>query len=155
RDTSQIALGVVSIVAGRWNSPEARHMAKDIRIRLGAIGVAVASSQSGVVDLSGCVEKIAREAASILGRPRIGQRLDVASVMVHERAAVSISLIAVELLANAYQHAFPERPFGAVEVTLARLNDLQGVLRIADNGVGLPPAIAARWPAQGAARDYA
>jgi two-component sensor histidine kinase len=155
RDTSQIALGVVSIVAGRWNTAEARLMAKDVRIRLGAIGVAAASARNGTVQLSDCLEKIAREVASVHGRPGIGQRLDFSPVVVHERAAVSIALIAVELLANAYQHGFPERPFGSIEVTLQPLGDLRAVLRIVDNGAGMPPAIAANWPAHVPGPDYA
>ena len=155
RDSSQIALGVVSIIAGRWNSAEARLMAKDIRLRLSAIAVAVASAQNGTAQLAGGLEKIAREVASVHGRPRIGQRLDLSPVMVHERAAVSIALIAVELLVNAYQHGFPERPFGSIEVTLRPLSDVRAVLRIVDNGVGMPPAIAANWPAHMPGRDHA
>jgi two-component sensor histidine kinase len=155
RDASQIALGVVSIVAVRRNSAEARLMAKDVRVRLGAIGVVVSSAQDGAVQLSGCVEKIAREVASIHGRQRIGLRLDIAPVMAHERAAVSVALIAVELLVNAYQHGFPERPFGSIEVTLRPLSDVQAILRIADNGIGVPPAIAANWPALVPGRDHA
>jgi two-component sensor histidine kinase len=155
RDTSQIALGVVSIVAGRRDTPEARLMAKEVRIRIGAIGVAAASSESGAVQLAGCIEKIAREVASVHGRQRIGLQLDLSPVVVDERAAVSIALIVVELVANAYQHGFPERPFGSVGVTLRPAGDVQAVLRIADNGVGLPPAIAANWPDRIAGRDFA
>ena len=155
RDASQIALGVVSIVAGRRDSAEARLIAKDTRVRLSAIGVAIAGAQSGMVQLAGCVEKIAREVASVHGRPRIGQRLDLAPVLVHERAAVSIALIAVELLANAYQHGFPERPFGSIEVTLRPVSDVRAALRIVDNGVGMPPAIAANWPGHVRGRNHA
>ena len=146
RDTSQIGLGVVSIVAGRRNSGEAKAMAKDIRLRLGAIGVAIASSANGLVAMDTCIEKLARETASVFGRARIGQRLDLAPVRVPERAAVSVALIAVELLANAYQHAFADRPFGSIEVELASATDHRSRLCVVDNGAGLPPEIAANWP---------
>ena len=121
-------------------------MAKDIRLRLGAIGVAISGSTAGQVEISSCIDKLARETASVFGRPRIGQRLDLSPVHVTERAAVSIALVAVELLTNAYQHAFIDRPFGSIEVKLAPVAGRWACLRVADNGTGIRPEIAANWP---------
>lgn len=146
RDAAQIGLGVVSIVASRRDTAEARVMAKEIRLRLGAIGVAISSSSGGRVEIAGCIEKLARETASVFGRASIGQRLDLAPVHVQERAAVSIALVAIELLTNAYQHAFVDRAFGSIEIRLAPVNDRLGTLCIVDNGIGIAPAIAANWP---------
>lgn len=146
RDTSQIALGVVSIVASRHSTAEAKAIAKDIRLRLGAIGVAIANSTDGVVEISASIDKLARESASAFARQRIGQRLDLSPAHVHERAAVSIALVAVELLTNAYQHAFVDRPFGSIEVRLKPTSERWSTLCIADNGVGIAPEIAANWP---------
>jgi two-component sensor histidine kinase len=146
RDASQVALGVVSIVASRRNTPEAKVMAKEIRLRLGAIGVAIANATDGLVDVSTCIDKLARETASVFGRPRIGQRLALAPVRVHERAAVSIALIAIELVTNAYRHAFVDRPFGTIDIKLTRVADRWATLSVADNGAGLAPEIVANWP---------
>ena len=146
RDAAQIGLGVVSILASRRDTVEARAMAKEIRLRLAAIGVAIASSSDGRVELAACIEKLARETASVFGRPNIGQRLELAPVHVQERAAVSVALVAIELLTNAYQHAFVDRSFGSIEIRLAPLNDRWCTLCIVDNGVGIAPAIAANWP---------
>jgi two-component sensor histidine kinase len=146
RDTSQITLGVVSIIANRRNTTDAKSMAKDIRLRLGAIGVAISGSTAGQVEISSCIDKLARETASVFGRPRVGQRLDLSPVHVTERAAVSVALVAVELLTNAYQHAFVDRPFGSIEVKLAPAADRWARLCVADNGTGIRPEIAANWP---------
>lgn len=146
RDTSQIALGVVSIVASRHKSADAKLVARDVRLRLGAIGVAVAHSDDGAVEISTCIGKLARETASLFARQGIGQRLELDPVRVPERAAVSIAFIAVELLTNAYQHAFADRPFGSIEVNLTPKAERRATLRIADNGTGLRPEIAANWP---------
>jgi two-component sensor histidine kinase len=146
RDASQVALGAVSIVASRHDTPEVKLIAKEIRLRLGAIGVAIADSKDGLVDVSACLDKLAREIGSVFGRPRIGQRLDLTPVRVHERAAVSIALIAIELVTNAYRHAFVDRPFGAIDITLARISERWATLTVADNGVGVAPEIAANWP---------
>jgi two-component sensor histidine kinase len=121
-------------------------MAKDIRLRLGAIGVAIAGSAGGMVEISTCIDKLARETASVFSGPRVGQRLDLTPIRVHERSAVSIALIAVELLTNAYQHAFHDRPFGSLEVKLAPVGDRWASLCVADNGAGMPPGIVANWP---------
>jgi two-component sensor histidine kinase len=146
RDTSQIALGVVSIVASRHETADAKLVARDVRLRLGAIGIAVAHSEDGVVEISTCIGRLARETASLFARQGIGQRLELDSVRVPERAAVSIALVAVELLTNAYQHAFAERPFGSVEVKLAPKAEHWATLRVTDNGAGLRSDIAANWP---------
>jgi two-component sensor histidine kinase len=146
RDTSQITLGVVSIVASRHKTAEAKLIARDVRLRLGAIGVAIAHSDDGVVEISPCIGKLARETASLFARQGIGQRLELDTVRVPERAAVSIALIAVELLTNAYQHAFANRPFGSIDVKLAPKVERWAMLRVVDNGTGLPPEIAANWP---------
>ena len=146
RDASQVALGVVSIVTSRRSTPEAKLLAKEIRLRLGAIGVAIADGTEGLVDVSACIDKLARETASVFGRPRIGQRLDLAAVRVHERAAVSVSLVAIELVTNAYRHAFVDRPFGALDIKLARAGERWATLSVADNGAGIAPAIVTNWP---------
>ncbi|HEX2116143.1 MAG TPA: sensor histidine kinase [Alphaproteobacteria bacterium] len=146
RDTSQIGLGVVSIVASRHNTAEAKAMAKDIRLRLGAIGVVVSSALDGRVEMAACIEKLARETGSVFGRASVGLRLDLSPVYVQERAAVSIALVAIELLANAYHHAFVDRPFGSIEIALAAATDRWARLCIADNGIGIAPEIAANWP---------
>lgn len=146
RDSSQISLGVVSMMAARWNTADARAMAKEIRLRLGAVGLGLSYSEGGRVELSQCVDRLSREVESALGRQGIGRRMQLEPVHAVERSAISILLIAVELLANAYQHAFVGRPFGSIEIGLSLVGDRQGALRIADNGVGLPAVVEANWP---------
>lgn len=155
RDSSQISLGVVSMIAARWNTADARAMAKEIRLRLGAVGLGLSYSEDGQVELSQCIDKLSREVESALGRQGIGRRMQVAPVHAAERSAISILLIAIELMANAYQHAFIGRPFGSIEISLSPVGDRHGALRIADNGVGLPPVIEANWSRLSPDRSYA
>ena len=54
--------------------------------------------------------------------------------------AVPCGLILNELLSNAMKYAFPEGLAGQITVTLRAHSD-QVFLQIADNGIGLPPAI--------------
>lgn len=58
--------------------------------------------------------------------------------------AVPFALIVNEAISNAFSHAFRGRPESAnvLEVRLAREGETGAVLRIADNGVGIPPEAA-------------
>ena len=51
--------------------------------------------------------------------------------------AIPVSLIFNELLSNAYKHAFTDRQ-GKVEVTLAQAGIDALLLRVSDDGAGLP-----------------
>ncbi len=51
--------------------------------------------------------------------------------------AISLALIANELITNAFKYAFPGETAGRIEVRFSR-DPRQWRLHIADNGVGLP-----------------
>lgn len=51
--------------------------------------------------------------------------------------AIPCGLIVNELVSNALKHAFPEGREGEIQVTMMRMGD-RNVLRVKDNGVGLP-----------------
>ncbi len=53
--------------------------------------------------------------------------------------AVSCGLIINELVSNALKHAFPDGRAGRIEVELKRTPENQIVLKVADDGVGIPP----------------
>jgi len=55
--------------------------------------------------------------------------------------AVSCGLIINELVSNAIKHAFPGGREGRIEVELRTAPEEQIILRVADNGVGLPPEL--------------
>jgi two-component sensor histidine kinase len=59
--------------------------------------------------------------------------------------AVPLAFITVEILTNAFKHAFPDQR-GGVIVLEARQEEENGLLVIADNGVGLPQEKAASRP---------
>lgn len=55
--------------------------------------------------------------------------------------AIHCGLILNELISNSMKHAFNDRAEGKISVSLKRTSDDKSVLRVADNGVGLPPEI--------------
>ena len=62
--------------------------------------------------------------------------------------AVSIGLVINELVTNAAKHAFPRRDLGTIAVTFRAKQD-GWVVTVADDGVGMPEAIAAPGPDNG------
>jgi PAS domain S-box-containing protein len=69
---------------------------------------------------------------------------DLAATLVSLDQGVPCGLIICELVANALRHGFPDGRSGEVHVTLRYAAETQILLRVSDNGVGLPPDFAAR-----------
>lgn len=72
------------------------------------------------------------------GARNIQTRLNLQSMEVPLDYAIPLAFISVELLANAFKHAFPEGSGeGTVSITARQEGD-QGILIIGDSGVGMP-----------------
>jgi two-component sensor histidine kinase len=67
------------------------------------------------------------------GRERL-----VAGDLVEAKKAVSLGLVANELVTNAMKHAFPPPRAGSIEVSARRSAPDRISLRIRDDGVGMP-----------------
>jgi PAS domain S-box-containing protein len=75
-------------------------------------------------------------------------RIDAAPLTVDLDFAIPLGMLVTELASNALKHAFPTGT-GEINVTLGAPAEGEVVLRLADNGVGFPPASADRKPSQG------
>jgi two-component sensor histidine kinase len=75
---------------------------------------------------------------SFSGSDKISLELKVDEESVDIDTAVPLGLILNELITNAYKYAFPNAGSGRIVVELKRLTD-QLLLRVSDNGVGMPP----------------
>ncbi|HEV2557578.1 MAG TPA: sensor histidine kinase [Microvirga sp.] len=93
------------------------------------------------VDFKDYLEGLVRETADGFGADMrgIATELDVESMRVPLDTAVPLAFITVEILTNAFKHAFPRGRRGTVTVATRREGD-QGILTIADDGVGVPEA---------------
>lgn len=66
-------------------------------------------------------------------------RLDIEPVLLHIDQAMPCGLILNELMTNSLKYAFPETHSGEILVALRSSAEGRVTLRVADNGVGLPP----------------
>jgi len=83
---------------------------------------------------------LSRQLMSSIGPSAAGVQLSTETESVEMRidVAVPCGLILNELLTNALKHAFPGERHGKIEVGLTRENGEHCVLRVRDNGVGIP-----------------
>jgi two-component sensor histidine kinase/sensor domain CHASE-containing protein len=72
---------------------------------------------------------------------RVAVTVDIAEAALDMDVAVPCGLVINELLSNALQHAFPEGRPGSVAISLSRRPGGSLELRVADDGVGLPPEV--------------
>jgi two-component sensor histidine kinase len=91
------------------------------------------------IDLRDYLDGLVQEVAESYGADERGVAvvLDVEPVQVPLDTAVPLAFIAVELLTNAFRHAFPEDRGGTV-IVRGRNVDGHGELEVSDDGVGLP-----------------
>ncbi|MEN3930080.1 histidine kinase dimerization/phosphoacceptor domain -containing protein [Microvirga sp. W0021] len=101
------------------------------------------------IDLKDYLASIVSETSEGFGAEArgISTRLDAETMRVPLDSAIPIAFIAIELLANAFKHAFPDGREGEISIVARRIEDGQGLLIISDNGVGIPvPAEKKRKP---------
>ncbi|MDT7041028.1 PAS domain S-box protein [Candidatus Nitronereus thalassa] len=65
-------------------------------------------------------------------------KLDLENISLDIDQAIPCGLILTELISNALKHAFPKGRSGVIQITLKRIAENRIVLRVVDDGVGLP-----------------
>lgn len=95
------------------------------------------------LDLRDYLDGLVQEVATSYGAEErgIAVRLEAQSMRVPLDTAVPLAFVAVELLTNAFRHAFPDDRAGTVTVR-AGIEGGRGVLEVGDDGVGLPEPVA-------------
>jgi len=74
-------------------------------------------------------------------RQRVGLTVAVEAVQLDVDRAIQCGLIANELVSNSLKHAFPEGRSGSIAISLQGGDDRQAILKVQDDGVGLPPEL--------------
>ncbi|WP_336485351.1 histidine kinase dimerization/phosphoacceptor domain -containing protein [Methylobacterium nigriterrae] len=92
------------------------------------------------VDLGQTIENLCSDLAGMAGDGHVVETSAEPGVMVPYRKAVALSLIATELVTNAFKYAAGPAGGGRVEMSVAACGPSAVRLRVCDDGAGLPDA---------------
>jgi two-component sensor histidine kinase len=136
----------------RLESPEARAALEESVRRIRSIALVHETLSAGAsqeVDFGEIVRQLVRMVGEGIGSDERPVRLVVEGDPGEVRAEVAtpLALVVTELLQNSLEHGFPSEQFAdrqePARVVVSLANDgTQLLLRVADNGVGLPPGFA-------------
>ena len=95
------------------------------------------------IDFQGYIEDLSTHLFnSYLGAPeRITLRINAEGVSMNIDRAIPCGLIINELVTNSLKHAFPENRNGEISIAFQIGEEGRITLRVADNGIGLPPGL--------------
>ena len=142
----QIISSLLRLQAGQIESPVAQAALQDMQHRVRSMALIhehlYRSDNLAEVDLSSYIQQLCQQLFRALAvtPESIHLHLDLRPVSLTIDQAIPCGLIVNELVSNSLKHAFPNGRHGEVRVELHPLADGPGWgLRVADDGVGLPP----------------
>ncbi|MBX3468505.1 MAG: PAS domain S-box protein [Planctomycetes bacterium] len=146
KNNLQIVSSMLSLQLDQLSDPKALELFKESQTRVRSIALfhetLYQSRDLARVDVAEYLRGLATGLFATYGVDpgRIALAVDAEDVPLGVDAAISCGLIVNELLSNALKHAFPAGAAGQVQVRLRRDGD-EVALEVADDGVGVPPAL--------------
>lgn len=147
KNNMQIILSLIRLQMRKAGEERYASMLENTRNRIQSMAL-VHEQLYGSRDLSKIDfgDYIKRLAASIfssygVGGNRITLRMELDQVFLNMDTAILCGMILNELVSNALKHAFPGRRRGEVRISLQRKAEGRVLLRVGDNGCGMPPGI--------------
>ena len=144
RNNLQFIVGLVHLMAPQRRAGHPADRSADLVGRLQALALVydtVSSSPNlAAVDLQEYLEQLGAAllvAGWSAGRP-VEVRVEARGIVIDLDTAIRCGLVANELVSNALRHGFAGRPGGRVDVSVHLRADDALVLRVADDGIGLP-----------------
>ena len=144
KNNLQIISSLLYLQSSALGDPVARQALRESQDRVQSMGLVheqlYRSSNFSAVDFGEHLKEIAANIAGSYGamNPRVRVETELESVAVDLDLAIPVSLIFNEILTNAFKHAFPRERAGKIEVAFHRNGSDNLVLRVSDDGVGLP-----------------
>jgi two-component sensor histidine kinase len=145
KNNFQMVSSVLDLQARRAKSAEARdHLGaahQRIHILAELHNSLAAAPDAAEVDFALYLGALCEKLRGLIDDPeRVRVEVIADSVMVESGVAVALGFVVNELVTNAIKYAFPHPAAGAVTVSFQR-DEAGGILRIADNGQGLPAQV--------------
>jgi PAS domain S-box-containing protein len=147
KNNLQIVVSLLGLQANCINNPEALDILKDTRNRVRSMAllheVLYRSENLARISFAAYIEDLCRQIVSSFGksawRVKVESRVEEIGLPLDQ--AVPCGLIINELVSNALKHAFPGERSGSVMVELGATARQMLLLRVHDDGVGLPPGM--------------
>jgi two-component system, sensor histidine kinase PdtaS len=138
---TQIA-GILNMRRRRATNPEVQQVLLESVERIQGIAAThdlLSTNQLGVAGIDEIARKIAIIVQSNLVPPQMSIRFKIGAVPYYlpTEEATTLAIVLNELIANAIEHGFEGRNRGEIHISAAREDD-HLVVRVADNGAGLP-----------------
>ncbi len=144
KNNLQVISSMFNLQVGRLRDPQMVEVLRESQNRLRSMGLIheklYRSEDLSQVDFSGYIESLASFLFQVyrFDPNQVRLHLDVEEINLPIDTAVPCGLLLNELIANALKHAFPAGRRGNLYVDLKRLPEENILLRVADDGIGLP-----------------
>jgi two-component sensor histidine kinase len=143
KNNLQIVTSLLNMQASKMRDPAARQALGQTRARMGALALIHRMLYEQTDDGSAGKINIARLMTELCAQLRLMHRdrddvefiCDASAVAVPLDSAVPLTLLSVEAVTNAYNHAFPEGRTGTVTLHFS-VEQGQATLRVCDDGAG-------------------
>jgi PAS domain S-box-containing protein len=96
------------------------------------------------IQMGSFISRLACAIAHVEGRSGVRVGVHSEALDVPLEVATRVGLVASELLANSFQHAFDRMDSGMVEIRMTRLSEGGLRLTVSDDGIGIPKSM--NWP---------
>jgi two-component sensor histidine kinase len=145
KNNLQTVAALLRLQGRRLDSPDAREALDDAVRRVGSIALVhetLSQSFDETVAFNDVADQLLRSVLDVAGdgaHGRVsGERIGDFGLIPGEKAT-GLAMVLTELIQNAAQHAYPERP-GRLTIAVNRIRDRLRV-RVSDDGVGMPEGI--------------
>lgn len=140
KNSLQLASSLLRLQARRIADPELRHQLEDAMTRISTIAHIhqrlYRDQDVKRIDFGALLAELCADLQS--GTPECSIQVDAPHIRVPTDRAISLALIANELVSNAFKYAYPDRPGGAVSVGIGQPSAGEIAVSVSDDGIGLP-----------------
>jgi PAS domain S-box-containing protein len=143
KNNLQVITSLLNLQAARARDPAVQSLIAESRARVQAMTLIhqllFERHDWSSVHLAAYLHRLGDLLASTYGGSRIAIEVEADEVDLDVQRAVPCGLLVNELVTNAFKHAFPGERRGRIRIELRRIEDDGAILRVSDDGIGLPP----------------
>lgn len=147
KNNMQSIISLLRIHSRRTNDTHLRRIFDECRDRINAMSLIhetlYQSEDLARIDFENYLTKLCRSLSQAHGASGKGIAVTVerCNVSPNMDQGIAVGMVICELIANAFQHAFPSGKGGKVSISLSGLEGEQVEMIVSDDGKGLPPEI--------------